>query len=215
MTPGHGDDQEARRVADRLRRPVQRQLEEVTVGGTAETPALTLRHRLANGMRLTSTVTLRPDGQTEWQLAIDNPTELEVCEIRFPVLTGVKLGDEAADDWMFEPKCWGQVWKHPAAQGPQTDWGPSMRWMAMWDDSQGIYFGIEDAKLDDYAFVFGGDSSGGTTLAAAQRILCEPRASGPAASTASPSRGGIGTRERISTAPTWRGPSNAPTRPLT
>ena len=152
------------------------QLEEVTVGGTAETPALTLRHRLANGMRLTSTVTLRPDGQTEWQLAIDNPTELEVCEIRFPVLTGVKLGDEAADDWMFEPKCWGQVWKHPAAQGPQTDWGPSMRWMAMWDDSQGIYFGIEDAKLDDYAFVFGGDSSGGTTLAAAQRILCEPRA---------------------------------------
>lgn len=150
-------------------------LEEVEIGGTAETPVLTMGHRLANGMRLTTNATLRPDGQTEWQLTIENPTALEVAEVRFPVLTGVKLGGDAADDWMFEAKCWGQVWKNPAGHRLRVDWGPSMRWMALWDGVQGLYYGIEDPRLDDYAFVFGGDSSGGATLAAAQRILCKPR----------------------------------------
>lgn len=150
-------------------------LEKVETGGTAGTPVLTMRHLLANGMSLITTVTLRPDGQTEWQLTIENPTDLEVAEIRFPVLSGVSLGGNAADDWMFVAKSWGQVWQNPAAQRLSTEWGPSMRWMALWDGSQGLYYGIEDSKLDDYAFVFGGDSSGGTTLAATQRILCKPR----------------------------------------
>ncbi len=152
-------------------------LEDFQVGGEADSPTVTMVHLLANGMRLTSSVRLLPDGQMEWQLGIDNPTRLEVCEVRFPVVTGVALGGNPADDWIFMAKPWGQVWQNPGAQRLSTFWGPSMRWMDVWDDQSGLYLGIEDPKFEDYAFVYGGDRSGGITMAAHQRILAPPAGS--------------------------------------
>ena len=150
--------------------------EHVDVTASKDAPVLTMSHLLACGVRLVTMAKLLPNGQSEWQLRIDNPTDLEVAEIRFPVVTGCRLGGGAEDDWIFMPKCWGQVWQHPAKDGRlQARWGPSMRWTALWDDRQGLYLGIEDARLDDYGFVYGGDSSGGLTLAACQRILVKPR----------------------------------------
>jgi hypothetical protein len=146
-------------------------LEQYSTGGTAEAPTARMVHRLASGIRLTTDLKLRADGQMEWQLQIDNPTPLEVCEVRFPVVTGAALGGEPADDWIFVPRCWGQVWQNPGAQGLTTFWGPSMRWIDLWDGQSGLYLGIEDPKFEDYAFVYGGDRTGGVTIAAHQRIL--------------------------------------------
>lgn len=150
-------------------------LERADLGGTAEAPVLTMSHLLANGMRLLTTVTLLPDGQTTWQAKVENPTELEVAEIRFPLINGCKLGEKADDDWIFMPKYWGQVWQNPAAsKNVGAFWGPSMRWTMLWDDTAGLYLGIEDPKFEDDAFVYGGDSTGGLTLGVAQRILAPP-----------------------------------------
>jgi hypothetical protein len=146
-------------------------LDEFNTGGTAEAPTARMVHRLASGIRLTTDLKLRADGQMEWQLQIDNPTPLEVCEVRFPVVTGAALGGEPTDDWIFVPRCWGQVWQNPGAQGLTTFWGPSMRWIDLWDGQSGLYLGIEDPKFEDYAFVYGGDRTGGVTIAAHQRIL--------------------------------------------
>ncbi len=145
------------------------------LGGTRETPALTMIHRLSNGIGLTTTARLLPSGQVEWQLAIDNPTELEVCEVRFPVIPGCALGDDPQDDWIFFPKCWGQTWQNPGANRASLFWGPSMRWTAIWDQTSGVYLGIEDPKFEDNALYYAGDPSGGVTLAAQQRILAKPR----------------------------------------
>lgn len=140
-----------------------------------ERPVLRLPYRLASGLRATVVVRLLPEGESEWRLEIANPTPFEVAEIRFPVLTGVRLGESAADDWVFLAKCWGQVWQNPAAGGPvRTHWGPSMRWSALWDERAGLYLGIEDDRLDDCAFALGADGSGGVTLAPHQRILVPP-----------------------------------------
>ncbi|MHB9130344.1 MAG: NEW3 domain-containing protein [Armatimonadota bacterium] len=150
-------------------------LERAEMGGTADTPVLTMSHLLANGIRLVTTATLLPNGQSTWQLKIENPTDLEVAEVRFPLFNGCKLGEKADDDWMFMPKYWGQVWQNPAAsKNIGAFWGPSMRCAMLWDDTAGLYFGIEDPKFEDYAIVYGGDSTGGLTLGASQRILAKP-----------------------------------------
>ena len=145
-------------------------LDDFSIGGTADTPVLTMKHSLPNGIALTSTVKLLPSGQSEWQLKIDNHSSVEVCEVRYPVITGVALGDPT-NDWIMVPKCWGQVWKNPGADHLLTYWGTSMRWMQLWDNQSGLYLGIEDPKFEDWAFVYGGDRSGGITMAAHQRIL--------------------------------------------
>ncbi len=149
-------------------------LEDFRTGGTAQEPTVTLRYRLPEGLLATISCRLRADGQMEWQLQIDNRGPREVCEVRFPVITGVALGEEAEDDWIFVPKYWGQVWRNPGAGNLTTMWGPAMRWMDVWDGESGLYLGIEDPKFEDWAFVYGGDRSGGTTLAAQQRTLARP-----------------------------------------
>jgi hypothetical protein len=152
-------------------------LDDFQVGGTADTPTLTMQYSLPNGIVLTSHVKLLPSGQSEWQLRIDNHSNLEVCEVRYPVVTGVTLGGDPADQWIFVPKGWGQVWKNPAADRLLTFWGPGMRWMQVWNDNSGLYLGIEDPKFEYWAFVYGGDRSGGITMSAHQRILARPSGS--------------------------------------
>ncbi|MDD5706710.1 MAG: NEW3 domain-containing protein, partial [Kiritimatiellae bacterium] len=56
-----------------------------------------------------------------------------------------------------------------------TGEGTAMRWAAMWDRQQGLYLGIEDPRYEDYRFFYGGDRSGGATLATWQRTLVKPR----------------------------------------
>lgn len=172
-------------------------LEQFDVGGTAETPVVTMAHRLDNGLRITTTGTLLPNGQSEWRLDIDNPTEFEVAEFRFPVVTGIELGGNPTDDWLFVPRCWGQVMRNVAGGGKlgdkkilrdheaddtadvgrllDTGAATPMRWAALWDTQQGFYLGIEDPRYEDYCFYYGGDSSGGATLASWQRTLVKPR----------------------------------------
>ena len=141
-----------------------------------DTVRLVMRHLLDNAMRLTTSLTLLPSGQAEWQLMIENFTSEEVAEIQFPVLTGCKIGPSAKDDWIFMPQCWQHVWKNPGATGRlvTSPWGLAMRWTVLWDSAAGLYLGIEDPKWDDAGFLYGPDGSGGITLGAWQRILAKP-----------------------------------------
>ncbi len=149
--------------------------ESFTCDNDKASPAAELIHRTASGILLKTNMKLLENGQIEWRLDIDNPTGLEVAEIRFPVITGLQLGGNAQDDWMFMAKCWGQIWQNPGKGGRLSSfWGPSMRWAAIWDEKVGFYYGIEDERFDDCGFIFGGDASGGATLSACQRILVRP-----------------------------------------
>jgi hypothetical protein len=152
-------------------------LDDFQMGGSPESPTLSMKHSLPNGIVLYSTVKLLPSGQSEWQLRIDNRSSVEVCEVRYPVVTGVALGGDPVDDWIFMPRYWGQVSKNPGADHFVTFWGPSMRWMDLWDGQSGFYLGIEDPKFEDWAFAYGGDASGGITMSAHQRILARPSGS--------------------------------------
>ncbi len=137
---------------------------------------VSMTHRLSSGILLHSRARFLGNGQSEWQLGIENPTGSEVAEVQFPVVTGVRLGDMLEDDFIFMAKCWGQIWQHPAADRLATHWGTSMRWISLWDEGQGLYLGIEDPRFDDYAFACGGDA-GGTTVATRQRIRVAPNGS--------------------------------------
>ena len=152
------------------------ELEGIETSGSPDEPILVMRHRLACGIKLATTIKLLAEGQSEWRLAIDNPTELEVCEIRFPLISGIKLGGDADDDRQVLAKVWGQTWKPITTQRPVTRWGTSMRWTTIWDADQGLYVGIEDERLDDWGFVVGGDGEGGAVVAPCQRILAKPNA---------------------------------------
>ena len=120
-----------------------------------DTTLMTLRHTLANGMQSTTTALLKPDGQIEWKLSVDNPTKLEIVEVTFPLLSGCRIGEDGKDDWFFIPKCWGQLIQSPETLPPDTFWGTAMRWTMIWDKTAGLYLGLEDYKLDDYGFTYG------------------------------------------------------------
>ncbi|MDD5707122.1 MAG: NEW3 domain-containing protein [Kiritimatiellae bacterium] len=171
-------------------------LEGCEVSGTAERPVLTLTHRLDNGIGIATIGTLLPNGQSEWQMRIDNDSDVEVVEFRFPVVTGIQLGGDPSDDWLFVPRCWGQVMQNVAGGGQRGDpaalrdheaadsagagqlldtgHATPMRWSALWDEQQGLYLGIEDPRYEDYRFFYGADGSGGATLASWQRTLVKP-----------------------------------------
>jgi len=154
-------------------------MEKCEVGGSSDAPELTMTHHLNNGLRVTTTGKLLPNGQSEWQMAIDNATDFEVAEFRFPVVTGIRLGGEPADEWMFVPKAWGQIVQDPAGDGVWADTNQNastpMQWTALWNGKQGLYVGIEDPRHEDYSFGYGGDASGGETVAPWQRTLAKPR----------------------------------------
>ncbi|MEI6425691.1 MAG: DUF6259 domain-containing protein, partial [Lentisphaerota bacterium] len=140
-----------------------------------DTKLMTLKHTLSNGMKSTSTALLKPDGQIEWRLSVDNPTKLEIFEVKFPLLSGCRIGEDGKDDWLFMPKCWGQVVQNPETLTTGTWWGPAMRWTMIWDKSAGLYLGMENYNLDDYGFIYGsvpGDND--LTMGAMVRTLGRP-----------------------------------------
>ena len=143
----------------------------------ADTKLMTLRHSLGNGMKSTTTALLKPDGQIEWKLGVDNPTKLEIVEVMFPLFSGCRIGEDGKDDWFFIPKCWGQTIQNPETLPTGGFWGPAMRWTMIWDKSAGLYLGMDNYKRDDYGFTYG--SAPGTsnlTLAANFRTLGKPGA---------------------------------------
>ena len=151
-------------------------VDDIQISSPAEdTKLMTLKNTLANGMKSTATALLKPDGQIEWNLSVDNPTKLEIYEVKFPLLSGCRIGEDGSDDWFFIPKCWGQVIQNPETLAPGGFAGPAMRWTMIWDKSAGLYLAIENYKLDDYAFSYG-STQGMKDLAIAPivRILGKP-----------------------------------------
>lgn len=149
-------------------------LDNVAITRSGKNRILTMNYTLSCGIHVRITMNLHPDGQMEWRLKIDNPTKLEVAEIRFPVINGISLGKNPKKDWIAMFKSWGQVWQDPAKDRLTTVWGTAMRWAMIWDNKQGLYEDIEDPQFNDYGFVYGGDSSGGETLSPCERILVRP-----------------------------------------
>jgi len=136
---------------------------------------MTICHSLGNGMRTTTTALLKPDGQIEWNLSVDNPTQLEIFEVMFPLLSGCRIGEDGKDDWLFIPKCWGQLIQNPETLHSSVFWAPVMRWAMLWDKSAGLYVSLDNPKLDDYGIFYG--CAAGTsdfTLAPIIRTLGKP-----------------------------------------
>jgi len=168
-----------------LKKPGDAPLQEVTnAAGALEgyelielssSKRLDLTYRMANGMVVTAHVLLDPTGQSRWTMDIDNPTDLEVAEIEYPILPGVRLGDDPSDDFLFFPRCWGQVWPHPASKGLRgLEWGPHMRWMDLWDKTDGLYIGVHDDALNDTGLGPVPDTATSLRMSVRQRIYVKP-----------------------------------------
>ncbi len=184
---GHGctrDGAQAPLFALGLKRPGPAPLAEITsAAGSLEGydlkdlpvgKRLSLTYRMANGMTVVARVLLAPSGVTRWTLEIANPTDLEVAEVEFPILPGVRLGDDPTDDTLFFPRCWGQVWRDPVSKNVGAYWGPHMRWMDLWDRTDGLYVGVHDDQLHDTCLAAPADSATSLKMSVRQRVLVKP-----------------------------------------
>lgn len=136
---------------------------------------LDLNYRMANGMTVAAHISLDSSGVTRWTMDVANPTDLEVAMLEYPILPGVRLGDDPSDDTLFYPRCWGQVWPNPVTKnlGGYT-WGPHMRWMDLWDKADGLYVGVHDDQLNDTGFGPAPDSATSLKIPIRQLILVKP-----------------------------------------
>ena len=136
---------------------------------------LDMSYRLANGMTVLARIVLEPSGLSRWTMEIDNRSDVEVAEVEYPILPGVRLGSDARDDTLFLPQCWGQVWPNPVVKSISNYWGPHMRWMDLWDKTDGLYVGTHDAQLNDTCFSATPDSAVSLQMSVRQRICVPPR----------------------------------------
>ena len=122
---------------------------------------IALLYRAAAGggeLRATCTVFL-PRGTpiSQWHVEVANGTKsLEIVEIEFPLLHGVRIGRKAEDDWLIFPR-WGGGHRipHPAQRAPgrghYLGGTGIMNWLDVYDGSpagaQGLYLASYDQAL--------------------------------------------------------------------
>ena len=121
--------------------------------------ALLYRAEAGGGeLRATATIHLPHDTPvSQWHIEVTNLTKgLDVTEVEFPILHGVRIGTSAADDWLMWPR-WGggHLIPHPAQRGPGHGQYLSgrgiMNWLEVYQGThaagQGLYLASYDRTL--------------------------------------------------------------------
>lgn len=98
------------------------------------------------------TVTVKPtllDDRLQWSLTVDNArAEWSLLSVTAPVLQVASLGDDVSDDHVLVPNGFGRAYPVPS-RPPYISRYPSggacMQWMAVTDETSGLYVGCHDA----------------------------------------------------------------------
>lgn len=140
----------------------------VLVGNKSE-PIMKLEFKLENGLVAKPQVKLTETGHLEWTLALECPPDVEVWEIDYPRVWGVKLGGDPTDDFCYNGGDWRQVWTGAYLRSPDCK-GSMTRFQMMWDEQMALYLGIEDPDQNDWWFFISMDGCGGAQMGARQHI---------------------------------------------
>ena len=98
---------------------------------------------------------LPPDGSPSWWIEVTNEAQnIDVVEVHFPRVSGVRIGSEGADDWLIWPR-WGcRRIPHPARNAPGRVLYPGgtaqMNWLDLYEEAnggQGLYLASEDEAI--------------------------------------------------------------------
>ncbi|MCC6581455.1 MAG: hypothetical protein IT440_13545, partial [Phycisphaeraceae bacterium] len=120
-------------------------------------PALALRYSLLkDAISVVIHVLPEPDGVVRLRMTIDNKSDLNIAQVIFPKLHGLRIGDNEKDDYLCTPACTGSIVQYPASflvprQAYNYTWlvypgNGSMCWMDLWDASGGLYLAYEDQQ---------------------------------------------------------------------
>ena len=97
------------------------------------------------------TVTLKPtllDDRLQWSLEVDNArAEWSLLGVTAPVLQVAQLGDDIADDRVLVPNHFGRAYPvlgRPNFSARYPSGGACMQFMAVTDDTSGLYLGCHD-----------------------------------------------------------------------
>ena len=105
---------------------------QITIAREGPVQSIQCAYELASGVRFTYTVSVR-DGSplSEWRAKVENrPAQdakdaLRVYRVAFPVLERLRIGGNAAANWLARPYAQGELIPAPADYAFRRRWGPS------------------------------------------------------------------------------------------
>ncbi len=133
--------------------------------------AMTLAYEfMGGGLLVNLRVRLEDKGLVRFSMDVTNKTIYNICEVKFPMLRGLRIGDDPSDDFLCTPILSGGIAKYPAAlKFPRlvfTDrpllypGQATMCWMDLWDaKGGGLYLGCEDKEYRVTELTFSTEST--------------------------------------------------------
>jgi len=133
-------------------------------------------HYVMMGGGLTVDLDVRLDvlGLARFGMTVRNSTIYNIAEVIFPMLSGLRIGQDPSDDYLFTPVVTGSIVRYPAAfQFPRAAYSDrplkhpgmaSMCWMDLWDArGGGLYLACEDKQFRTTELTFSPGAPGGAT----------------------------------------------------
>lgn len=118
-------------------------------GGTAQEPTLDFAFTYSNGVVARPRVKLNGKGELEWTLAITTVGDCEICEVDYPRISGIAIGENVVDDFCYCDGDWRQIWQNSSARAGGKR-PTASRCTILWDESAALYLGMEDPEQYDW-----------------------------------------------------------------
>jgi len=121
---------------------------------------------------------------TSWTISVDNRSKLEVCEMQFPSIAGIRIGTESEDDFVVMPAGMrgGYRFADPSKTRHEAQYigHGNMQWMDLYEDPEkgdkcGVYMGAHDGQLIGCRLVSVGDGKHGATMSIVKYVGVLPR----------------------------------------
>lgn len=125
----------------------------------SDTRRLVVEHSFAPNILVQYTVSLRPDSPlSEWRITVKNrapllpSNALLVHQAAFPIVDGLRLGDDPSRMGLALPRYQGQYYRDPLQNAPLLNTlhylgTASMSWMDLHDSTGGLYLASYDTAL--------------------------------------------------------------------
>ena len=149
---------------------------------------LLLRHEMESGGIATAlSIRLEADGSARCGLRVDNRSLYAICEVKFPILCGLRIGADEKDDYLMQPITTGSIVKYPASlKFPRLIYTDrplvypglaTMCWTDLWDEAGGgLYLACEDKQVryTEFSFAPGMPSGSGAGNAVGATVVVKP-----------------------------------------
>ncbi|MBS3761773.1 MAG: hypothetical protein KGZ25_00590 [Planctomycetes bacterium] len=135
--------------------PVPLPFSRATIGKREqENGSLRILYNFPHNIRVTFRADAEKDGTCSWSVAIQNDGRKEVCAVGFPIINGLRAGQDYTDDTLVWPRDWGQIWRNPVECNVAGSLGPMLRFADLYDDEGGIYLANSDPQIHHTSYSF-------------------------------------------------------------